>query len=151
MAESTEESTPDAAAVERVEQFAVSPEELWDAITDPDLLAEWFGPVEIDLSTGGAITDREPDGATIGVVETVERPHRIGFVWLAPGSDAPSSVELVIDGDGDGTEDDDTEDYDTEDAGGSVLYVREVLIQPRWETPPAWLAAPPRACASSRA
>jgi uncharacterized protein YndB with AHSA1/START domain len=119
----------DTATVERSAGFPVPPEELWDAITDPDLLAEWFGNVEFDLEPGGAITDGDaaPDApATIGVVETVEPPHRIGFVWVAPGSDTPSSVELEIEDDADSADD------------GSILHVREVRIEPRWEPRPDW-------------
>jgi uncharacterized protein YndB with AHSA1/START domain len=120
-------------AVERTECFPVPPDALWDALTDPDLLAEWFGNVDFDLEPGGAITDGDAMGdagepATIGVVETVEPPHRIGFVWIAPGSDEPSSVELEID-----------EDADTDD--GSILRVREARIEPRWEPRPDWFTA----------
>jgi uncharacterized protein YndB with AHSA1/START domain len=126
-------------AVERTERFAVSPGALWDAINDPDLLEEWFGPVEFDLTPGGTITEPDATGSsrTIGVVEGVEPPRRIGFVWLPPGADEPSSVELVID--------------DDDDGAGSVLRVREVLIQLHWEARPAWFASTPRACASARA
>jgi uncharacterized protein YndB with AHSA1/START domain len=126
----------DVTAVERTEWFGVTPEALWDAITDPELLEEWFGPVDFDLTAGGAVTETDADGAplTIGVVETVAAPTRLGFVWIAPGSNAPSSVELVIEDDG--TDDD-----------GSVLRVRETLIEPHWETRPEWFASPPRAAA----
>jgi uncharacterized protein YndB with AHSA1/START domain len=142
MAEPTEDlthPTDDAPAVERAERFGVVPDALWDAITDPDLLAEWFGPVEFDLEPGGAVshTDPRPDGATrtIGVVETVEAPRRIGFVWVAPGTESPSSVELVIEPDHD----------------GSVLRVREALVRPSWDARPAWFPPGPRACAGARA
>lgn len=142
MAEPTEDvtrPTETAPAVERTERFGVAPETLWDAITDPELLAEWFGPVEIDLEPGGVITRSEPggDGATlpIGVVETVEPPRRIGFVWVAPGSESPSSVELVIEPDDD----------------GSVLRVREELVRASWESRPSWFPSAPRACAGARA
>jgi uncharacterized protein YndB with AHSA1/START domain len=126
------ESKEAVTVVERVEEFAVAPDVLWEAMTDPDLLEEWFGPVGIDLVPGGAITDA---GETIGVVETVDEPHRIGFVWIAPGTDAPSSVELVIAGAGD----------------GSILHVREVRIEPHWDVRPAWFASTPRARARARA
>jgi uncharacterized protein YndB with AHSA1/START domain len=126
----------DPAVVERAAEFTVSPEVLWEAITDPELLEEWFGPVEIDLVPGGAITTPgEGERETIGVVETVEPAHRIGFVWIAPGSDSPSSVELVVDG----------------DEQSSILHVREVRIEPRWDARPAWFASSARGCAGARA
>ncbi|HEY5014516.1 MAG TPA: SRPBCC domain-containing protein [Acidimicrobiia bacterium] len=142
MAEPTEDltcPTDEAPAVERTERFGVAPDALWDAITDPELLAEWFGPVEVDLEPGGAITHADPAGEgatrTIGVVETVEPLRRIGFVWVAPGSESPSSVELVIEPDGD----------------GSVLRIREAQVRPSWDARPAWFPATPRACACAGA
>ena len=43
---------PDEVAVEREARFDVAPETLWNTITDPDLLAEWFGPAELELRAG---------------------------------------------------------------------------------------------------
>ncbi|HEX4492266.1 MAG TPA: SRPBCC domain-containing protein [Acidimicrobiia bacterium] len=133
----------DTATVERTAAFPVPPDVLWDALTDPDLLAEWFGNVDFDLEPGGAITDGDTLGdagepATIGVVETIEPPRRVGFVWIAPGSDTPSSVELEID-----------DDVDSDDGCGSILRVREVRIEPRWEPRPDWFTPAPRACAGA--
>jgi uncharacterized protein YndB with AHSA1/START domain len=135
----TEESgdTHEGAAVERSAEFKVPADAVWEAITDPELLAEWFGPVEIDLRPGGVITDAEPaERQTIGVVEVVDPPRRIGFVWLAPGSASPSSVEIVID---DG------------DDGGSIVRTREVRLATDWDRRPAWFASDGRASASARA
>ena len=138
MAEPTEDVTEgiEEVAVERTADLAVPPEAVWEALTDPELLAEWFGPVEFDLRPGGAITisDDEPDEShTIGVVERVEPARRIGFVWIAPGSETPSSVEIVIDDDG---------------ADGSILRTREVRLDTDWERRPAWFASA-RALASA--
>ena len=128
------DQTEDVGTVERSERFPVAPDALWDAMTDPDLLEEWFGPVDFDLTPGGAITEPDANGTpqTIGVVETLDEPRRIGFVWVAPGSDVPSSVELFIDDDG---------------SDGSVLHVRETSIEPQWEKRPAWFASTSRASA----
>jgi uncharacterized protein YndB with AHSA1/START domain len=130
MADETRESDGEI-AVERTAELAAPPDAVWEAITDPDVLAEWFGPVELELRPGGAVTI--PDAGetrTIGVVERVEPPNRIGFVWIAPGSETPSAVELVIDGDG---------------SGGSILHTREVRLGTDWDRRPAWFA--PDACA----
>jgi uncharacterized protein YndB with AHSA1/START domain len=118
--------------VERVERFEAAPEVVWEAITDPELLAEWFGPVGFDLRPGGAITVDER--VTIGVVEVFEPDRRIGFVWAPPGA-APSSVEITID------------DDDTGAGTGSILRIREVLVRPDWEHRPAWFPSSPRASA----
>jgi uncharacterized protein YndB with AHSA1/START domain len=124
-------------AVERTAELAAPADAVWDAITDPELLSEWFGPLEFDLSPGGAITTSDAgETETIGVVESVDRPHRIGFVWVAPGSESPSSVEIVIDDD---------------ERGGSILRTREVRLGTDWERRPAWFSSTPRARASARA
>jgi len=124
-------------AVERTAELAAPADAVWDAITDPELLAEWFGPLEFDLSPGGSITTSDGgETETIGVVESVDPPHRIGFVWVAPGSESPSSVEIVIDDD---------------DRGGSILRTREVRLGTDWERRPAWFSSTPRASASARA
>jgi uncharacterized protein YndB with AHSA1/START domain len=139
MAEPTEEVSE--LVVERTADLAAPADAVWDAITDPDLLADWFGEIEFDLSEGGAITTAGAgEIETIGVVERVEAPHRIGFVWIAPGSESPSSVEIVI---------------DRNDCGGSTLRTREVRLGTDWERRPAWFPSTPlsstnRACASAR-
>jgi uncharacterized protein YndB with AHSA1/START domain len=139
MTEPTQDPTAgaeEASAVERTAEFGVPADALWDAITDPDLLAEWFGPVEIDLRPGGAITISEAgESQTIGVVDDVEPSRQIAFIWLAPGSDSPSSVELVIEDD---------------DAGGSILRTREVRLGTHWDRRPAWFAPTARARALAR-
>jgi uncharacterized protein YndB with AHSA1/START domain len=143
MAEPTEDvtgesgDTLEAVVVERSAEFGVPADAVWDAITDPDLLAEWFGPVDIDLRPGGAITEPEPgEPRTIGVVEAVDPPRRIGFVWVAPGTESPSSVDIVID---DG------------DDGGSIVRTREVRLGTDWDRRPAWFPSTGRASASARA
>jgi uncharacterized protein YndB with AHSA1/START domain len=135
---STDAATDESVAVERVAELGAPADAVWEAVTDPELLGEWFGPVDIDLRPGGAITTSEPGEAhTIGVVEDVEPPRRIAFVWLAPGSGSPSSVELVIEDD---------------DAGGSIVRTREVRLATDWARRPAWFASTtPRARASARA
>jgi len=60
-----------------------APEVVWDALTDPGELAEWFGAeAEIDLRAGGAVRFRWPDGTERrGVVIDVDPPHRLTFRW----------------------------------------------------------------------
>ena len=60
-----------------------APEVVWDALTDPVELAEWFGAeAEIDLRAGGAVRFRWPDGTERrGIVIEVDPPYRLTFRW----------------------------------------------------------------------
>ena len=58
--------------------FPATPDEVWDALTEPDQLEEWFAnDVELDPRPGGAGTFRWDDGeerrATVVVAEPGER------------------------------------------------------------------------------
>jgi uncharacterized protein YndB with AHSA1/START domain len=58
--------------------FPASPDEVWDALTDPDQLEEWFAnDVELDAREGGEGVFRWDDGeerrATVVVAEPPER------------------------------------------------------------------------------
>jgi uncharacterized protein YndB with AHSA1/START domain len=60
-----------------------SADEIWEALTDPDRLAEWFAnDVELDLRPGGQGVFRWDNGETrTAVVEDVDPPRRLGFRW----------------------------------------------------------------------
>jgi uncharacterized protein YndB with AHSA1/START domain len=60
-----------------------APEVVWDALTDPGELAEWFGAeAEIDLRVGGTVRFRWPDGTERrGVVVDLDPPRRLAFRW----------------------------------------------------------------------
>ena len=68
--------------MERSHEFEVSAEELWDAVTDPEQLAEWLGDeVDLDVVSGGEgrVVD---DGETRHVlVDEVEHGRRFTFTW----------------------------------------------------------------------
>lgn len=86
--------------------FPVSPDEVWEALTDPDQLEEWYAnDVELDPREGGEGVFRWDDGeerhATVVVAEPPER--------------------LVIDWDDEG----ETEFTLEETDGGTKLHVRE--------------------------
>jgi uncharacterized protein YndB with AHSA1/START domain len=93
--------------------FPVPPDEVWEALTDPEQLEEWFATeVELDPRPGGAGIFRWEDGderhATVLVAEPGER--------------------LVLDWDEDGEVEFQLEE--TED--GTRLRVRET--SPEWST-----------------
>ena len=90
-------------AAERDVVVPASPEETWEAITDPDQLGEWLGDdAEIDLRPGGDLTIRVEEGERSGFVEEVDEPRRLVFWWTA-GEEESSRVEIDLEPAVDGT------------------------------------------------
>jgi uncharacterized protein YndB with AHSA1/START domain len=99
--------------VTREIDFPVPPEEVWEALTDPEQLEEWFATeVELDPRPGGPGIFRWEDGderrATVLVAEPGER---LVLDW-----DEDGEVEFVLE--------------ETEE--GTRLHVRET--SPEWST-----------------
>ena len=69
--------------VRRETLFEAEREEVWDALTDPQRLREWFAnDVELDLRPGGAGTFRWDDGSVRHArVERVEDGRELELVW----------------------------------------------------------------------
>jgi uncharacterized protein YndB with AHSA1/START domain/DNA-binding transcriptional ArsR family regulator len=81
-----------------------SPERVWNALTDPDLTASYWGHANIsDWQAGSRWEHRRVDGSGIAdvvgtVVESVP-PHRLTLTFDAPGATpagGPSTVTFVI-------------------------------------------------------
>jgi uncharacterized protein YndB with AHSA1/START domain len=91
--------------VTRTVDLDAAPAEVWDALTDEALLAEWLADeVEIEAAPGGEIVCRYADGEERrGAVELVEEAERLAWSWWRADSEAPSRVELVLDAVADGT------------------------------------------------
>lgn len=95
-----------------VREFAAPRARVWEAWTNPDVMARWFHPetltapresVSVDLRVGGeyTYTMRIPDTGqefpAAGRYLRVDEPARLDFTWGSPGrvDDAPRvSVEL---------------------------------------------------------
>lgn len=74
--------------------FKAAPERVFDAWTDPALLAKWWGPdgtgpldPQLDLREGGEYR-LDMQGAESGAIYrlrgryvTIDRPHRLAFTW----------------------------------------------------------------------
>jgi uncharacterized protein YndB with AHSA1/START domain len=81
-------------------EIAASPERVFEALTDPEELATWFGPDgryrtdewDIDLRPGGTWSARttDPDGRegeVHGTYVVVERPRRLELTWNVGGEE----------------------------------------------------------------
>ena len=75
-------------------------EEVWDALTDPERLEDWFAnDVELDLREGGGASFRWSNGEErFATVTEVEPMHRLAFEWEDEGD-----VEFTLEDDADGT------------------------------------------------
>jgi uncharacterized protein YndB with AHSA1/START domain len=88
-------------------------EEVWEALTDPEQLEDWFAnSVELDLRPGGGASFRWGNGEERRATFTeVDPERRLAFEWEDDGE-----VEFTLD----------------DDAGGTLLTVVE--SSPSWST-----------------
>jgi uncharacterized protein YndB with AHSA1/START domain len=88
----------DAERVSRSVELDAAPAEVWDALVEETLLAEWLADeVEIEAEPGGEIVCRYADGEERrGEVELVEEAERLAWSWRRGGGGS-SRVELVLD------------------------------------------------------
>jgi uncharacterized protein YndB with AHSA1/START domain len=75
-------------------------EEVWEALTDPERLADWFAnDVDFDLRPGGGASFRWSNGEErTATVTEVDPERRLAFAW-----DDEGEVEFTLDDDVDGT------------------------------------------------
>jgi uncharacterized protein YndB with AHSA1/START domain len=76
------------------------PDEVWEALTDPERLEEWFAnEVELDLRPGGGAHFRWSNGEERhAIVTEVEPEERLTFEWEDEGE-----VEFTLEEDDEGT------------------------------------------------
>ena len=75
-------------------------EEVWEALTDPERLEDWFAnDVDLDLRPGGGASFRWSNGEERhATVTEVDHERRLSFEW-----DDEGAVELTLDDDVEGT------------------------------------------------
>ena len=92
-------------AVTREVVLPAEVDEVWEAITDPERLGDWFGAdVELDLQPGGrAVFHGDDGGVRRGVVEEVDPGHKLAYRWWPydsndpnPGAPQQTRVEFTI-------------------------------------------------------
>ena len=76
-------------------------EEVWEALTEPERLEDWFAnDVDLDLWPGGGASFRWSNGEERhATVTEVEPERRLAFEW----DDEEGEVEFTLDDDVDGT------------------------------------------------
>jgi uncharacterized protein YndB with AHSA1/START domain/DNA-binding transcriptional ArsR family regulator len=77
-----------------------SPERVWEALTDPDLTAQYWGHSNVsDWQAGSAWEHRRVDGSGVadvaGTVLESAPPHRLSMTFDAPGGDPPEGPSRV--------------------------------------------------------
>lgn len=74
--------------VERVTVVEADPERVWEALTDDELLSDWFADeAEIDPVEGGDVSFTFGDERRQGTVHRVEEPRELDFSWSRSGGD----------------------------------------------------------------
>lgn len=112
--DTTTDATPaDQPSFTIVRDFAAPRNRVWEAWTNPDIMARWFHPetlvtpresVSVDLRVGGTYTytmripDTGQEFPTAGRYRRIEEPRRLDFTWGSPEDidDAPL-VSIVFD------------------------------------------------------
>ena len=78
-----------------------SPEKVWRALTDPDLLAEWLLPVvDLELEPGAAFTFKtQPYPGWDGIVNCrfieIESHRKLSYAWAVPFLDTVVTFTLT--------------------------------------------------------
>jgi uncharacterized protein YndB with AHSA1/START domain len=99
-------------------RFDATPDDVWNAVTDPERLARWFLPVKGDLREGGNF---QLEGNAGGDILSCDPPRKLRVTY---GSET-SIVELRLVPDGDGTtfELDHTVPVEMAGSGAGALWV----------------------------
>ena len=84
--------------IEREISIAAPIATVWDVITRPEYISQWFGSqVEIDVRPGGKgkLIWGEDFEAPLDIVE-VEKPHLFSFLWVAPDEQTKSTQQQTL-------------------------------------------------------
>jgi uncharacterized protein YndB with AHSA1/START domain/DNA-binding transcriptional ArsR family regulator len=95
-----EEALPEKPTFVYVIYIHSTPERVWEALTDADLTAEYWGHSNVsDWEVGSGWEHQRTDGTgiadVVGTVVESERPRRLVSTWAAPGEDRPGGPSRV--------------------------------------------------------
>ena len=91
----------DAYAVLMVREYEVPIARVWDALTEPTLLLEWLGSVEIEAHVGGSfLIDFDGEDHAGGAILCFEPPQLLEFEWGETGVQSRVRFELSETGSG---------------------------------------------------
>ena len=72
-------------------------DEVWEALTNPERLEEWFAnDVEFDLNEGGGAFRWESGEERLAVVEEAELERRLALRWWDPQERESTESEVVF-------------------------------------------------------
>ncbi len=76
---------------------------VWAALTDPAVLKNWLGNVEIEPRVGGKyVIDFRGDELMAGAITAFELERLLAYTWIEDGKLPPSQVRWELSPDGDG-------------------------------------------------
>ncbi|GHO62812.1 hypothetical protein KSC_017040 [Ktedonobacter sp. SOSP1-52] len=84
--------------IEREISIAAPIATVWEVITKPEYIRQWFGSqVEIDVRRGGKgkLIWGEDVEAPLEIVE-VEKPHLFSFLWVAPDEETKPTQQQTL-------------------------------------------------------
>ncbi len=94
---------PSPPRVELVYQLQAAVDAVYQAWTDAELLAQWFGPsdgvqadAELDLRVGGRYRITMGSRTVRGVYLEVSPPTRLAFTWVWDDDDPPVETEVRV-------------------------------------------------------
>jgi uncharacterized protein YndB with AHSA1/START domain len=95
---------PDGArrAVRFERRYDAPPAEVWSALTEPERLARWLAPAELEPHAGGVVAARFDETTVTGRVLAWEPPSLLEYEWRFEG-EPESVVRFELEPDGDGT------------------------------------------------
>jgi uncharacterized protein YndB with AHSA1/START domain len=81
--------------------YPYSPEQVWEALTDPGALAEWLMPGDFRAVVGHKVEFRcAPHGEFDGVVQVqvlhADRPRKLSYSWKAGDIRTPTVVTYLL-------------------------------------------------------